>query len=248
MATTTVENLGLPAPVAKMLADFVDAAQRAFGRDLDSVVLYGSAAEGKLRATSDVNVVLVLTAFEKDSADLLREPLRMAQAAVNLRAMFLVKSEIPAAAEAFAPKFADILRRHRVLYGSDPFAALQIPRASEILQLQQQLLNLVLRLRSSYVLESLREEQLTLLIADWAGPLRSCAAALLELEGQPAESDKQALERVAAELEKPASEIMLPLVSRARETRAVPAGQASTILFYLLELARWMHARAARLS
>jgi predicted nucleotidyltransferase len=76
-----------------------------------SVVLFGSAAEGKLRATSDVNLILVLSAFEQVKVDPLRQPLRIAQAAIKLQPMFLLKAELPRAARSFAPKFADILRR-----------------------------------------------------------------------------------------------------------------------------------------
>jgi predicted nucleotidyltransferase len=70
----------LPADVAQVLDDFVGAARAAFADRLVSVVLFGSAAEGALRATSDVNVILVLTAFEREPADRLREAARRAQA------------------------------------------------------------------------------------------------------------------------------------------------------------------------
>ena len=100
--------------------------------------------------------------------------------------MFLLKDEIPHAARSFAPKFADIRRRRAILFGDDSFASLTIPRDAEIRQLRQQLLNLILRLRAAYVARSLREEQLSLLIAGALGPLRSYAAVLLDLEGRPA--------------------------------------------------------------
>jgi Nucleotidyltransferase domain len=50
----------LPETVRTTLSEFTAAAQQAFADDLVSVVLFGSAAEGRLRATSDVNLVLVL--------------------------------------------------------------------------------------------------------------------------------------------------------------------------------------------
>jgi predicted nucleotidyltransferase len=50
----------LPEAVRTTLSEFTAAAQEAFAEDLSSVVLFGSAAEGRLRATSAVNVVLVL--------------------------------------------------------------------------------------------------------------------------------------------------------------------------------------------
>src|SRR5262245_38266709 len=103
------QRADLPEPVDRVLAGFVDAAESALGPDLRSIVLYGSAAEGKLRKTSDVNVMVVLAAFNPERVDKLREPLRAAHAAVELEAMFLLEKEIPAAVEAFAVKFADIL-------------------------------------------------------------------------------------------------------------------------------------------
>ena len=117
--------------------------------------------------------------------------------------MFLLEEEIEAAVTAFAQKFADILRRRCVVYGADPFAEVSVPRDAIITQLKQVLLNLILRLRELYVLRSLREEQIALVIADMAGPLRSCAATLCELEGQSAVSPKEALAQIASSLSLP---------------------------------------------
>ncbi len=111
----------LPEPVGAALEEFVEAARGAFGADLRSVVLYGSAAEGRLRPTSDVNVILVLDRFDRAAADRLRGPLGTARAAIELAVMFLLTAEVRPASEAFAAKFADVRRRRRVLFGEDPF-------------------------------------------------------------------------------------------------------------------------------
>ena len=125
------------------LTKFVDDAKLALGDDLKSIVLYGSAAEQKLRVTSDVNIVMVLNRFSPEKIDAFREPFRLAHASIRLTAMFLLADEIPAAAEAFAVKFGDIISRHRVLFGDDPFLHLDISRAATIHRLQQVLLNLL---------------------------------------------------------------------------------------------------------
>ena len=80
--------------------------------------------------------------------------------------MFIEEGELPLAMAAFAIKFDDILSRHRLLVGSDPFADLQIPRDAAIQRLRQVLLNLQLRLRERYALVSLREEQLAVVAAE----------------------------------------------------------------------------------
>ena len=50
----------LPETVRTALSEFTAAAQQVFAGDLLSVVLFGLAAEGRLRPTSDVNAVVVL--------------------------------------------------------------------------------------------------------------------------------------------------------------------------------------------
>jgi predicted nucleotidyltransferase len=51
----------LPVSVDRILRDFTETAYHALGSDLHSIVLYGSAAEGRLRPTSDVNVILLMS-------------------------------------------------------------------------------------------------------------------------------------------------------------------------------------------
>ena len=239
---------GLPGDVARALDDFVVAARAAFGDQLESVVLYGSAAECALRATSDVNVILVLRAFERERAARLREPARLAHATVRLRAMFLLAEEVAAAAEAFAQKFDDVRRRHRVLWGRDPFAALAPSRAALLARINQVLLNLILRLRAAYVERGLHEEQLVTVVADAAPPLRTAAASLLELEGRAAASPKLALREVALALGGSATEAALSRMSQARDTGTLPAGAGGPTLLDLIELARALRTRLRALS
>jgi predicted nucleotidyltransferase len=232
----------LPAAATRVLNDFVAKAREGLGDDLRSVVLYGSAAEGRLRPTSDLNVIVVLDRFEAARMDRLRETLRVGRAAARLAVMFLLASEVPAAVQAFAAKFADVRRRRRVLLGEDPFAGLTIPRAAEIARLRQVLLNLALRLRAAYVAEGDREERLAVSVADAAGPLRSCAATLLELQGRPAGSGKEALARLTAETAGDRLDETLRRLSEARETRMLPPGTAAPALLDLVDLAQRLRA------
>ena len=121
-----------------------------------------------------------------------------AEAAINLQVMFLLEEEIPSAAEFFAQKFADILRRHRIIYGKDVLASLKVSRHAAIFRLRQILLNLVLRLRESFASRGHRPEQAALILVDTFGPLRAASATLLELEGAPNPDASAALTAVAA--------------------------------------------------
>ena len=216
----------LPEEIQRHLDLFVAAAQTAFGDDLAAAVLFGSAADGQVRATSDVNLLLLLKRFTPQTADALRGSLRLAHAAIDLQVMFLLESELTQAADAFAVKFADIIARHRVLLGNDPFASLHTSRDAMLRRLRQVLLNQQVRMRERYMLLSLNEEQLAGAIADAAGPLRSAAASLAQLEGKSAQSGKQALEAFVDQLGDPALHTALQAMSEARETARLAPGQA----------------------
>jgi|SRR5688572_12946703 len=228
------------------LADLVAAAREALGDTLDSIVLYGSAAEGRLRPASDVNVIFVLNRFDPARGDALSEAVRLAQAAIRLAPMFLVRDEIPNAASAFAVKFADIVRRHRVLYGSDPFADLTIARDRLVARLLQVLLNLRLRLRTAYVTRTF-DDQLVMAIVHSASPLRSAAATLRELEGLPRKSARESLEQVVQELSDPRFIDAVTQISAARESSVLPPDVPRQTVLSLIDLAGALHERALKL-
>ena len=238
----------LPKEVQVQLGEFTEAARAAWKEDLSSVVLYGSAAEGRLRTTSDVNLLLVLRTFQRRQVDQVRDALRVARAAIRLGVMFLREDEIQHALEAFAVKFDDILSRHRILYGKDPFKSLAISRSSSILRVKQVLLNLELRLRERYALIGLQEEQLAFVIADFAGPLRACAATLLRIQGQTVENPKTALQQVVSRLNETRFNELLKLISEAREQGALDVEVAERVVFDMMDLVDRMQALVAGLS
>ena len=224
-------------------------AQTAFGTDLKSLVLFGSAADGMLRPASDVNTLILLSSFDPRKAEALREPLRTAAAAIRLNAMFLLASELQPAIEAFAVKFGDITRRHVILFGTDPFKGISIPRPAALTRLRQTLLNLTLRMREAYIARGLREEQLVFLISDMTGPLRACAATLLELQGTPAANGKEALAKVAATLLPGSADSgLMDRISEARQNRTLQAGTAGATFETLIGLSHAMWAQANALT
>jgi len=236
---------GLPANVATVLSDFAGKARDVLADDLVSVVLFGSAVEGRLKATSDVNLILVLRTFDPEKLGQLGDLLLAADAAIQLRVMFLLESEIPAAVECFAQKFADILRRHRVIFGRQVFAATQVPRAPEIFRLRQILLNLTLRLREAYVSRGQRAEQVVRVLTEALGPLRAASATLLELEGAPNSDSDAALKAVAASFGAEGEAAAAGLFA-AHEGRAIAEPQRA--LVQAIDLVTRIAARAAQLS
>jgi predicted nucleotidyltransferase len=237
------QSVALPPEIEQGLTEFVNAASQAFGDELISAVLFGSAAEGRLRSVSDVNLLLLLKRFDMSSADVVREPFRVAHAAMRLDVMFLLQSEIEPVMDAFAVKFSDILSRRRVLFGPDPFAKLVIPPEVVRRRTIQVLLNLMLRMRERYALVSLREEQLAHVAADVAGPLRACAASVLALEGKHAPSPREALALILAEQDAAGGKDVVNLIDTVRRGGSLPPGTAGPLLFSLMGLAEFMYTR-----
>ena len=234
----------LPEAVRTTLSEFTAAAQEAFAEDLLSVVLFGSAAEGRLRATSDVNVVLVLRRVDPKKIETIGEAYRFAHAAIRLSAMFILEGEIGVAKDAFAVKFADIIARHQVLYGPDPFVGLTVSREAALHRLLQVLVNLQLRLRERYALFSGFDEQLARAAADAIGPLRASAAVLLWLESGAGIEPRDALRQIADET---GSSAALAAMIDARESGSIPEIGAAATLVGAIELATRLAERAEQL-
>jgi hypothetical protein len=235
----------LPADVREWLSRISAALIRSFAADLRSLILFGSAAEGRMRASSDVNLLVVLNRLNVDRLNAVAELIQAGSAAVELHPMFMLFSEFPLAVEAFAVKFDDIAHRHVLLYGVDPFGNLVIPRAVLIGRIQQVLLNLALRARTSYAVNRNRETALAVAVAEAAAPLRRSAQAILEMRGSPSASPKESLEVLAAELGGWAED--LQNLTRARQELQLPAGTAGALLLRLAALAEAMQAPAAAL-
>ncbi len=223
-----------------VLSELVDAAKQCFGADLVLAALFGSAAEDKLRPGSDVNVLFVLEGFDADKVDAFRPALRTAHAALRVQAMFLLRAELPVAAELFAVKFNDVRTRHRMLHGPDLLKELAIDDAELRRRLREVLLNLAIRLRERYVMVSLREEQLVTVIADAAPPLRASAMALLKLRGIEVPSLREALETVAAGIGNAAFSAAVANLSQARQEQRLPPGVAAPMLLALSGLATFL--------
>lgn len=238
----------LPEVVTKTLDEFTGIARAILGDTLVSLVLFGSAAEDRLRATSDVNLLFVLSEWNLGKMDSLRDPLRNAHAAITLAPMFVLSSELSLVSDAFAVKFADMSRRHRVLFGPDPFTTLKVSRDAEIHRLRQVLLNLQLRLRERYLFTSQREEQALKVVAGMSGPIRACAATYLGLSGVPVPSPKLALETLVKDERDPELALLLANISAARERKPLAGKTAAWTLVGMLRLLQVLRAQAEALS
>ena len=134
--------------MAMTIDELVNQLKAAYGETLRSVILYGSAVAGEhIAKKSDYNVLVVLDAVPLDRLAAVGAILRSWAEAGNPAPMMFTTSEWQSSSDVFPMEYADILERHRVLYGSDVTEGITISRSDLRLQVEQQALGKLLHLR-----------------------------------------------------------------------------------------------------
>jgi hypothetical protein len=134
--------------MAMTLEELVSQLKAAYGATLQSVILYGSAVAGEhIAKKSDYNVLVILDAVPLDRLAAVGAVLRAWGEAGNPPPMTFTAAEWKSSADVFPMEYADILERHRVLYGNDATEGIQVSRPDLRLQVEQQALGKLLHLR-----------------------------------------------------------------------------------------------------
>jgi hypothetical protein len=130
------------------LDELVSQLRTAYGDSLRSVVLYGSAAAGEhIPKRSDYNVLVIASSLP---ADKLRAAAAVgaAWAANGSRPpMTLTSEEWRGSSDIFAMEYADILERHKVLYGEPPFGGISVAPGDLRLQVEREAMGKLLQFR-----------------------------------------------------------------------------------------------------
>lgn len=135
--------------MAKMTLDELVAQLRAaYGASLRSVVLYGSAAAGEhIPKRSDYNVLVVVDSLDADRLAGASAASRAWADAGNPAPLTLTTTEWRGSADIFPMEYADILERHKVLYGDAPFDGIRVEPRDLRLQLEQEAMGKLIKLR-----------------------------------------------------------------------------------------------------
>jgi hypothetical protein len=147
----------------RKLAELVSRLKEAAGKNLESVVLYGSAASGTYRSgTSDVNVLCTLVTMDVHELQLLAPVVHWwTHDEKEPPPIFFLTEELQRSSDVFAIESLDMKRAHRVLFGEDPVADLHIPMNLHRVQVERDLRLLLLRLRQHVLLAGKNELEFT---------------------------------------------------------------------------------------
>jgi predicted nucleotidyltransferase len=134
------------------ITQWVEAVKAQQGKQLISVMLYGSAVRGEYSSKhSDLNLLVVLKEIELAQLSLLGALTRKHLGTYAPNLVFWTQAEIENAWDVFPLEFSDIQARHQVLFGQDLFAKKKLSLKNVRYQLEFELRSKLLRLRESWL-------------------------------------------------------------------------------------------------
>jgi predicted nucleotidyltransferase len=185
----------------RKLGELVSRLQEVAAKNLESVVLYGSAARGSYRpGSSDLNVLCTLVTMELSELQLLAPVVQWwTREEKEPPPLFFLAEELQRSSDVFAIESLDMKEGHRVLFGKDPVADLQIPMNLHRVQVEHDLRLLLLRLRQHALLAGRNEMEYTATLKRTSSSVLTLLRhAILAFGQEPPTSPVTLFERIAA--------------------------------------------------
>jgi hypothetical protein len=209
----------------------VEQLRAAFGAELRNVVLYGSAAAGEhIAKRSDYNVLVLVDALPLER---LRAAAAVSAAwgeAGNPPPMILTTAEWRGSADIFAMEYADILERHKILYGDSPFEGIRVDQHDLRLQLEHEAMGKLLKLRQGVLASGGDGRRQVELLAASLSTIMVIFRAVVRLDAGSPAKDNIALSQTVARSAGFDAAPFERVVRHVRGEQAIPVAEAPTVL------------------
>ena len=182
-----------------LLQELVDRLRLAAPENIQSVVLYGSAARAEFnRQYSDLNVLCIVHSLAPEQMAELSPVVRWwIQDQRQNSPLFWTAEELSQSADVFAIEMLDIREAHRVLYGKDVVALIDVPMNLHRVEVERELRVALLKLRQHYLVAQNDKKELATVLAKSAAAIKALLRHALIACGETAPSDStQLLTRV----------------------------------------------------
>lgn len=168
--------------------DFVTLAKSIFGGGLESVIVYGSfLKETFVSGVSDVNVLVIASDGHEAGLRELGRTGRRVMRRHRITPLVLTRREFTTSADVFPMEYLDIVDTHKVLYGPDVTAELDISRSNLRHEVEHQLRGSLVTLRQLAIAAGrprpFRKFLLRRRLEEWYGSLAAILRGLLRLQG-----------------------------------------------------------------
>lgn len=221
--------------IEQQLAEMTERLKQAAGANLRAVVLYGSAAGGRFeQGHSDLNLLCILDRLDAAALAALAPAVKWWTKKRQPPPLVFTFAELRQSADIFAIEMLDIKSRHRLLYGEDCFAGIEVPLDLHRIQLEHELRTKLIRFREAYIEVAENDKRLLrLMTASLSSFLTLFRHALIAFGEAPPPHREEVLDRLATRLGADLSAFRSVLEVRQGKRRAKDLDPRSTAASFL---------------
>lgn len=229
--------------MAKMTLDgLVTQLRAAFGAELRTVAVYGSAAAGEHNPkTSDTNVLVIVDSLAPERLAAVSAAIAAWTEAGNSAPLLLTTQEWRSSADIFAMEYADILQRHRLLHGALP-DGVRVDTKFLRLQLEHEAMGTLLQLRRGTLASGGDGKAVLELLERSASQMMALFRAVVRLRGDAPSADNAELCQGVAGTTGMDAAPFIRVVRHRRREAALKAAEAPAVVAGCLDgLQRVVH-------
>jgi hypothetical protein len=180
---------------------FADQMQAAFGPDLESLLLVGSAARGDfLSGQSDVNTLVILSEAGMEQLEKAHPVMQSWRRSSLALPHFMTLESLQSSVDSYPLELLDFRSFHRAITGSNPLVDLKIPREPLRLQVEREARGKQLLLRQTWAAHATKDHELSQVMRLALKSFTAIFQGLLELKNLPLPASRPELFDQAAKI------------------------------------------------
>jgi hypothetical protein len=186
----------------KQINEFISRLRAACGENLQSVILYGSAANGEFHPEfSNVNLLCILRESSFATLTAMAPAVEWWTRQKHHAPLVLTRDELERSTDVFSIELLDMQQRHRLLFGDDVLSGIHIPMHLHRVQLEYELREKLILLRGRLLLAAGNKKRLwELLLGSFSTFATLFRHGLIALGDTPPKSKREAVQALAARI------------------------------------------------
>jgi len=206
----------------KQINEFISRLREASGENLQSVILYGSAADGEFHPEfSNINLLCLLRESSFATLTALAPAFEWWTRQKQHAPLVLTREELERSTDVFSIELLDMQQRHRVLFGDDVLSGLRIPMHLHRAQLEYELREKLILLRGRLLLAAGNKKRLwELLLGSLSTFTTLFRHGLIALGETPPKAKRDTIQALAARIPFDASAFLQLLDIREHKAEA----------------------------
>lgn len=177
----------LPEKSRANLIKFADRIDKAFGDQLYSMMLFGSAAGGGyIEGKSDINTIIILESVRVSDLEVIMETWRKFAGKGLAIPLIFERGHVKSSLDTFPIEFSDMKQRHIVLYGADPLDGAVIEKKNLRYQCERELKSMLVNLRRGFLTTNGKRENIEALLENsLSSVLAACRGMIWMADREP---------------------------------------------------------------